>query len=124
MDRYRMVLAVDGVAADLDAMPVQGERKSKQHKKRKGFSREESENILASGGKLSRAELLRCRVRHFSDGVVLGGKEFVNAFYTNLKNKAQAREDYQGQYEKRETGARKIRAMNKEDALYSMRDLK
>jgi putative transposase len=124
MGRYRMVLAVDGVAADLDADPVQGERKSKRYKKRKGFSREESERILENGGKLSRAEILRCRVRHFSDGVVLGSREFVDAFFRNLKSRAQSRMNYQGQYEKRETGARKVRQMNKEDALYSMRELR
>ena len=124
MEKYRMVLAVDGVAADLDAVPVQGERKSLRHKKRKGFSREASEKILESGGKLSRAELLRCKVRHFSDGVVLGGKDFVNAFYKNLKTKAQAGENYRGQYEKRENGARKMKSLSKEDVLYSMRDLR
>jgi REP element-mobilizing transposase RayT len=123
MGRYRMVLAVDGVAANLDADPIQGERKSKRYKKSRGFSREESEKILASGGKLSRAEILRCKVRHFSDGVVLGSREFVDAFFTNLKSTAQSQANYQGQYEKRESGARKLKHLNKEDALYSMRDL-
>ena len=118
-----MVLAVDGIAADLDADPVQGEWKSKRYKKRRGFSREESEKILASGGKLSRAELLRCKVRHFGDGVVLGSREFVDAFFNNLKSTAQAQANYRGQYEKRETGARKLRDLNKEEALFSMRDL-
>jgi putative transposase len=124
MDEYRMVLAVDGVAADLDADPIQGERKSKRHKKRRGFSREESEKIVASGGKLSRAEILRCKVRHFSDGVVLGSREFVDTFFQNLKQRAREGANYQGQYEKRGTGARKVRQMNKEDALYSMRELR
>ena len=127
MGEYRMVLAVDGMASDTEetaaAAPVQGERKSIRSKKRKGYSREESERILESGGKLSRAELLHCRVRHFSDGVVLGSKEFVNAFYQRLKTTAQNDPKYQGQYEKRETGARKMKAMYGE-ALFSMRDLK
>ena len=129
MNTYRMVLAVDGVMADsalkAEIAPIQGERKSQRHKKRKGFSREESERILQDGGKLSRPELLRCRVRHFSDGVVLGSKAFVNEFYKRLKSNAQKDPSYQGQYEKRETGARKMKAMSNDDeSLYSMRDLK
>jgi len=35
--------------------------------------------VLREGGRLSRAELLRCRVRYFSDGVALGSRAFVNA---------------------------------------------
>jgi REP element-mobilizing transposase RayT len=123
MGDYRMVLAVDGKAADLDAVLVRGERKSARYKKHMGFSREESERILESGGKLRRAELLRCRVRHFSDGVVLGSKEFVNGFFQRLKNSAQDDPNYQGQYEKRRTGARKVNAMSG-DPLFSLRDLK
>lgn len=123
MDQYRMVLAVDGIAADLDAAPVQGERRSKKYKKRKGFSREESERIIENGGKLSRSEMLRCKVRYFSDGVVLGSREFVNSFYQNLKSRSQAQANYGGQYEKRETGARKVKHLNNEAKLYSMRDL-
>ena len=130
MGNYRMVLAVDGVASDhalrAEVAPIQGERKSKLHKKRRGFSRDESERILEEGGKLNRAELLRCRVRHFSDGVVLGSREFVNHFYKQLKSKAQSESNYQGQYEKRETGARKMKSMEGSDGskLFTMRDLK
>jgi REP element-mobilizing transposase RayT len=123
MDKYRMVLAVDGMAADQNVDPVQGERKSKRYKKRKGFSREESEKILEKGGKLSQSELIRCKVRHFSDGVVLGSREFVNAFYQNLKSRSQMQPHYEGQYEKRATGARKVKLLHNENALYSMRDL-
>jgi len=129
MSAYRMVLAVDGVMADsvlkAEVAPIQGERKSQRHKKHKGFSREESEQILQDGGKLSRPELLRCRVRHFSDGVVLGSKAFVNEFYQRLKSDTQKEPSYKGQYEKRETGARKMKAMSNDDgeSLYSMRDL-
>jgi putative transposase len=33
--------------------------------------------VLASEGRLSTAELLRCRVRYFSDGLILGGRSFI-----------------------------------------------
>ena len=69
---------------------------------------------------------MRCRVRHFSDGVVLGSKEFVNSFYERLKSTAQSDPSYDGQYEKRESGARELTVMCGEDdeTLFSMRDLK
>jgi putative transposase len=123
MDGYRMVLAVDGVASSIDEEPmVQGERKSRRYKKRKGFSREESAKILENGGNLSRAEMLRCRVRYFSDGVVLGSREFVNDFFKQLKAVTQSEPGQEGRYKKRETGARKIRH-SKDNKLFSMRRL-
>ena len=121
-DAYRMVLAVDGVAADLDAAPIRGERKSKQFKKQKGYSSEASEKILALGGKLTRAEMLRCRVRYFSDGVVLGSREFVDQFFQRLKTTTQAQPGQEHRYKKRDTGARKVRGIVGEP-LFSMRRL-
>ena len=32
--------------------------------------------VMKRGGRLSRAELFRCRVRYFRDGVVLGSEDF------------------------------------------------
>jgi hypothetical protein len=34
-----------------------------------------------SKGKLTRWEILRCRVRYFCDGAVLGTKDFVNGIF-------------------------------------------
>ena len=136
MNRYRMTLAVEGVssvkASQSDAsnasdkassIPVQGERKSKQYKKRHGFSRDEIEKVLAEGGKLSLQQMLRCKVRYFTDGVVIGSKAYVNEYYQKLKSRAQSEEDYEHQYEKRETGARKLRGTSLEN-LHTMRDLR
>ena len=44
---------------------------------RPGFSPEQVQAVLEQGGELPLGELLRCRVRYFSDGVVLGGKAYV-----------------------------------------------
>jgi hypothetical protein len=46
-----------------------------------GFSQREIEAVLASGGKLTLAQALRCRVRYFTAGAVLGSREFVDAFF-------------------------------------------
>ena len=37
----------------------------------------EFQNVLRAGGQLPRATVLRCRVRYFSDGAVLGSRAFV-----------------------------------------------
>jgi putative transposase len=48
---------------------------------RRGFNREEIDAVLAKGGRISLAQALRCRVRYFCDGAVLGRREFVEAFF-------------------------------------------
>jgi hypothetical protein len=58
--------------------PGHGEEK----RRRRGFQREDalgqfSEGGKLSRGKLSRGELLRCGVRYFSKGMVLGSRAFV-----------------------------------------------
>ncbi len=48
---------------------------------RSGIDSELVERVLREGGRLSRSQLLRCRVRYFSDSAVLGSREFVNAVF-------------------------------------------
>jgi len=66
---------------------------------------------------LSVAKMLRCRVRYFTDGAVIGSKEFVNEAF------AGARERFS---ERRTDGARRMRGSGKAAAgvLWSMRDLR
>jgi REP element-mobilizing transposase RayT len=81
--------------------------------KKKGFSKERVEAVLKSGGKLSRADLLRCRVRWFSDGVAIGSKGFVEKVFKGCREHFGAN---------RKDGARRIR----EDAagnLHALREL-
>ena len=40
-----------------------------------------AQKILSQGGKVSLPEILRCRVRYFSDGAVLGSKNFVQSWF-------------------------------------------
>jgi REP element-mobilizing transposase RayT len=83
-------------------------------KPKKGFSKERVEAVLKSGGKLSRADLLLCRVRWFSDGVAIGSKGFVEGVFKGCRSHFGA---------KRKDGARKIR----EDAagsLHALRELR
>ena len=63
------------------------------------------------------AKMLRCRVRYFTDGAVIGSKEFVNEAF------AWARERFSG---KRKDGARRMRGSGKaaSSVLWSVRDLR
>jgi len=79
-----------------------------------GFTQARVEEILAAGGKLTLAQLLRCRVRHFSDGLVLGSRSFVNRYFEGARAEFGPR---------RASGARRIRG-SEEAGLYAMRDLR
>lgn len=81
---------------------------------RKGFSAERVKAVLASGGQLSRAELLRCRVRHFVDGAVIGSEKFVEGVFGQEKHRFGAA---------RRRGGKPIQAMEGAP-LQSLRDLK
>lgn len=137
MDRYRMLMAEEGAEADQDALPMtQGQRASKRHKRRRGYSRQEVDEILENNGKLSRAEMLRCKTRYFTDGAVIGSKAFVNGFFKRVKDHISEPASVIGSASavgiagvvKRQTGARKMRGLRgveKMDGgvMYSYRDL-
>ncbi len=59
------------------AMPKAGGKRNIDHKK--------VSEVMKRGGWLSRTELLRCRVRYFSDGVVLGSQEFVQYQFEQIR---------------------------------------
>jgi REP element-mobilizing transposase RayT len=75
---------------------------------------EDNETVLKD---LGMANMLRCRVRYFTDGVVIGSKEFVNEAF------ASARERFGP---KRKDGARKMRGSGSsaQGLLWSLRDLR
>lgn len=78
------------------------------------INRNKIQDVLDVGGKLSKAELLHCKVRYLSDGVVLGGKAFVEDIF----------QKHRGEFGiKRKTGARKPR-FGQWDGLCTMRDLR
>jgi len=81
---------------------------------RRGFDRATVERILGQKGKLSQAEMLRCRVRYFSDGAALGTREFVNAVFAHQRHRFGP---------KRKTGARPLRGVDAA-GLTTLRDLR
>ena len=93
--------------------------------RRKGLSKEqldaEKERLMEAEekrmGEISLGRMLRCRVRYFTDGAVIGSKEFVNEAFAN------ARERFGS---KRKDGARTMRGSGSgaKGQLWSMRDLR
>lgn len=79
----------------------------------RGVSVESARAVLAERGKLSPAELVRLRVRYFSDGAVLGSKAFVEGIF-----EAQ-REQFSP---KRKQGARRI--TESVEPFYALRRLR
>ena len=118
---YRCWLFGEGLEVGTEVLAGKGDAPGNQERasrpfpsSRKGFSKERVEAVLKSGGKLSRADLLRCRVRWFSDGVAIGSKVFVEGVFKGCRG-------YFGA--KRKTGARKVRE-DAAESLHTLRDLK
>ena len=53
---------------------------------RHGLSREAVAEVWAAGGRLSLAQLLRCRVRYFSDGMAVGRESFVESVFAAMRD--------------------------------------
>jgi len=107
-DSYRQLLFGIGQEVHGGATP-DGYQKSKG-----GFTQREIEAVCAAGGRLSLAAALRCRVRYFTDGVVLGSQKFIDDFF----------EAQRGQFgAKRKSGARRMKGAQWGD-LRVLRDLK
>jgi len=79
------------------------------------LDREAIGKVVEAGGDLALAEVLRLRVRYFSDGVALGSREFVDSIRSEFKDRFGS---------KRRSGARRIGKGNATPGLYAMRDLR
>jgi REP element-mobilizing transposase RayT len=67
---------------------------------RKGIAAAEVDKVLEGNGKLPLPEILRCRVRYFTDGMAIGGKAFVERVFSENRELFGP---------KRKDGARKMR---------------
>ncbi|NOX99259.1 MAG: chemotaxis protein CheW [Verrucomicrobia bacterium] len=79
-----------------------------------GFSQERIEEVWAAGGRLPLAAALRCRVRYFTDGAVLGGQRYVDDFFERKREHFGSR---------RRSGGRKMRGADWGE-LRSLRELR
>jgi hypothetical protein len=89
--RYRELLYVTGQARGVNELgkPL-----------RPGFDPKVVQEVLDAGGEVTLPELLRCRVRYFTDGAVLGSKVYVEDAFQRHRAWFSA---------KRKTGARPMR---------------
>ena len=85
---YRMLLFVTGGAADRSDKVI--------------LDREVIRAELDRGGELGLGQMLRLRVRHLTDGMILGSTDFVNGMFARYRDRFSAR---------RKDGARKIHGM-------------
>ncbi|MBT7188540.1 hypothetical protein HN911_14595 [Candidatus Bathyarchaeota archaeon] len=81
---------------------------------RAGFSPEKVSQVLEANGQLPVTELLRCKVRYFSDGVVIGSSDYVEGVFEKYRDQFGA---------KRKSGARKMKGGGWGD-LCTIRDLR
>ena len=103
---YRTLLFVAGKEEGLD--------EATQRALRRGFSRKQIEAVLKARGTLSWGQMLRCRVRYFSDGVALGTREFVDHIFHSERQRFATR---------RKSGARPLRQLDA-GGLRTLRDLR
>ena len=106
LEGYRMELFNVG-REEREAMDAQGRRA------RGSMSTEAVKEVLAGKGRLGLGAYVRCRVRYFCDGAVLGSREFVEGMFRAGRHRFGA---------KRKSGARRMKGL--EEELYALRDLR
>jgi REP element-mobilizing transposase RayT len=82
---------------------------------RGALTREEVEEVLRQKGQLTVGEYLRCRVRYFCDGTVFGSREFVEGIFRGYRERFGP---------KRQSGARPMRGLKADEALFTLRALR
>lgn len=85
---------------------------------RRRISRKKALEVLFQGGRLPESDYLRCKVRYFTDGGAIGGKEFVEEVFRSAR-------DHFGP--RRKHGAHPLRGLDRPEAnaerLHNLRQL-
>ena len=84
---------------------------------RKGISKDQAEEEAERDGELAMGQMLRCRIRYFTDGAVIGSRLFVDEAFAACRTRFGPR---------RKDGARGMRgaAAAGRGVIWSMRDLR
>ena len=111
---YRLILMA-GAAEKLEVR-VGRDGRAETKRKRQGMSAEEVAGEKEKQGDIPLGKMLRCRVRYFTDGAVIGSRSFVNEAFASARERFGSR---------RKNGARKMRGSGAAAAgtLWSARDL-
>jgi putative transposase len=110
-ESYRRLLLGIGIEAGDESKEAEARQGRKY--RRRGMNRAKALAELRDGKTLSKADLLQCKVRYFTDGLVLGSRDFVEKVFKEKK-------EWFGQ--RRKTGARGLPVAG--GKLFTLRDLK
>jgi len=72
---YRLVVFGAGEAS------AGGSTVNGKQRRRRGFTQKQIDRVIAKGGRLPLPDLLRCRVRYFTDGVAIGSRAFLQEMF-------------------------------------------
>ena len=100
LNRYRKILFLMGATTSRESQKM--------------MSREKVKEVVEQDGELPVAQVLRLKVRYFTDGMVLGSKDYVEQIFSNHRSLFG---------KKRKTGARPMQGM-KDSGIMVMRNLK
>jgi putative transposase len=115
---YRMLLLDEGEEKTREIVNPQGERVTEVVRKGMKTANAASErDRLAAGGDVALRQMLRWKVRYFTDGAAVGSRAFVDGLFEQCRERFGA---------KRKSGARKMRgkAAGAAELLWSARDLR
>ena len=112
---YRKLLMAGAVGKTTESVDRDGRMTVKTL--RKGISKEEAASKRATDGDIPLGKALRCRIRYFTDGAVIGSRGFVDEAFIKSRERFGP---------KRTTGARKMKgeARSASGGLWSLRDLR
>jgi len=113
-----MLLLQEGQEKSKETVNASGQLEKKVTRKgiNPAVANEELEK-LSTAQDVAISKMLRFRVRYFTDGAVIGSRDFVNGFFEAARQKLSA---------KRKDGARKMRGAGApaSESLWSFRDLR
>ena len=112
---YRKLLMAGAVGKSVESVSRDGKTIAKTL--REGLSKQEAEREREKDGEVPLGKLLRCRVRYFTDGAVIGSRGFVNEAFSTSRSRFGP---------KRRSGARTLKgnAAPANELLWSLRDLR
>ena len=84
------------------------------HAVRRGIEAERVKKVVGSMGHLAPSENLRCKVRYFADGAVLGTRAYLDGVFQHNRARFER---------KRTSGARRLKFLQS-GTLFSLRDLR
>ncbi len=112
---YRRILMAGAVGKSTESIGRDGKVVVKTS--RKGISNEQANKELAMDGAIPLGKMLRCRIRYFTAGAVIGSRSFVDEAFAKSRDRFGM---------KRKSGARKLKgdAAVANGFLWSLRDLR